>query len=73
MPECQVFNITNNSSKEALEIQYTPCNTGIAAGYTVVSGTITMCSFAGPYITSGEGTIERVFDAELKGIGEPQS
>jgi hypothetical protein len=73
MPTCQVFNITNTSPEEVLEIQYTPCNTGIAAGYSVASGTLTMCSYAEPYITSGKGSVERVFDAELKGIGEPLS
>jgi len=73
MSTCQVFNITNNSSEEVLEVQYTPCDTGIAAGYSVASGTLTMCSYAEPYITSGEGSVKRVFDAELKGIGAPQS
>jgi|TARA_B110000908_G_scaffold151169_1_gene185701 hypothetical protein len=70
---CKVFNIINESPDEPLELQYTPCSNGIASGYTVVSGTITMCSYVEPYITSGSGSVKRIHDAELKGIGEPQS
>ncbi|MGY8865532.1 MAG: hypothetical protein ACKVJK_07845 [Methylophagaceae bacterium] len=70
---CEVFNIYNSSKDKSLEIQYTPCDTGIAAGLSVAPGKLVVCSYAKPYITSGDGNVNRDHDAELKGVGAPSN